>query len=73
MFTLDEPDMDVFSALPEWLQERIKSNLEFKGSPLDKILNGDSNKTTESEPSKLAPKVAPKDSDFDEDAPWQEV
>ena len=70
MFTLDEPDMDVFSALPEWLQERIKSNLEFKGSPLDKILNGDSNKATESEPSKLAPKVAHKDLDFDEDAPW---
>jgi hypothetical protein len=70
MFTLDEPDMEVFSALPEWLQERIKSNLEFKGSPLDKILNGDSNKATESEPSKLAPKVAPKDLDFDEDLPW---
>ena len=61
--------MDVFSALPEWLQERIKSNLEFKGSPLDKILNGDSNKATKPKPSKPIPDEVD-DEVVDEDAPW---
>jgi len=40
VFTLDEPDMEVFSALPELLQKKIKSNLEFKGSALDVALGG---------------------------------
>ena len=42
VFTLDEPDMEVFSALPEFLQEKIKGNLEYKGSALAKEL-GESN------------------------------
>lgn len=40
VFVLDEPDMEVFSSLPEWLQEKIKSNLEYKGSALEKALGG---------------------------------
>jgi hypothetical protein len=66
MFTLDEPDMNVFGALPEWLQERIKSNLEFKGSPLDIALNG----ASEGKPKAKEAKVEPEDIDFDEDLPW---
>lgn len=38
---LDTPDMEIFNSLPEWLQDKIKGNLEFKGSPLDKALRGD--------------------------------
>jgi hypothetical protein len=34
VFDLDEPDMDVFNALPEWLREKIKGNLNYQGSPL---------------------------------------
>lgn len=41
VFDLDEPDMEVFGSLPEWLQEKIKGNLEFNGSPLDIALNGE--------------------------------
>lgn len=40
VFTLDEPDMEVFGQLPEFLQEKIKANLEFKGSALDVALGG---------------------------------
>src|SRR5690554_4919011 len=36
VFALSDPDMDVFLSLPEWLQEKIKGNLEFAGSPLEK-------------------------------------
>jgi len=41
VFTLDEPDMEIFKSFPDWLKERIMGNLEFKGSKLDKALNGD--------------------------------
>lgn len=34
VFDLDNPDMKVFTALPQWLQEKIKGNLHYKGSKL---------------------------------------
>lgn len=40
VFVLDEPDAEVFGSLPDWLQERIKENLEYKGSALEALLNG---------------------------------
>jgi len=38
LFDLDAPDMDVFKALPEWIRDKIKGNLEFNGSPLAMLL-----------------------------------
>lgn len=38
VFDLDAPDMEVFNALPEWLREKIKGNLNFQGSPLQAAL-----------------------------------
>lgn len=38
VFVLDEPDMEIFHALPEWLQDKIKGNLRFIGSPLEEAL-----------------------------------
>lgn len=40
LFDLDNPDMEVFNALPEWLRDKIKGNLNFKGSPLEAKLDG---------------------------------
>lgn len=40
VFDLDECDMEIFGSLPEWLQDKIKSNLEFKGSTLESKLGG---------------------------------
>lgn len=40
VFDLDDPDMVVFEALPEWIREKIKSNLNFQGSPLQAALDG---------------------------------
>ena len=42
VFDLDNPDKEVFDGLPDWLQGRIKDNLEFAGSKLDTLLNGGS-------------------------------
>ena len=36
-FDLDEPDMEVFEQLPQFLQDRIKANLEFPGSKLVRL------------------------------------
>ncbi len=38
VFDLDEPDIEVFLSFPEWLQTRIKENLEYEGSVLEKAL-----------------------------------
>lgn len=38
VFVLDEPDMEIFLSLPQWLQDKIKGNLEFEGSALQKAL-----------------------------------
>jgi hypothetical protein len=40
VFLLDEPDMEIFLSLPEWLQDKIKKNLHFQGSTLQKLLGG---------------------------------
>lgn len=40
IFDLSAPDLDIFRSLPEWLQERIKANLEYEGSALQKLLAG---------------------------------
>lgn len=40
IFDLDDPDVDVFNSLPNFLQDRIKSNLEYNGSKLQALLGG---------------------------------
>jgi hypothetical protein len=47
VFSLDEPDVEVFKSLPEWIQKKIKDGLEFKGSKLDKLLGGKPQKKEE--------------------------
>lgn len=38
VFDLDDPDMEVFQSLPQWLQDAIKENLEYEGSALEKAV-----------------------------------
>ncbi len=45
VFDLDEPDLEIFGSLPDWLQDKIKGNLEYKGSTLESALSG--NESTE--------------------------
>ena len=65
VFDLDEPDMEIFGSLPEWLQDKIKGNLEFQGSNLQKVLGGAPAKAEE--PAKEEP---PFEDDQDEDSPY---
>lgn len=39
-FSLDTPDINVFNKMPSWLQDKVKANLEFNGSKLQKLLGG---------------------------------
>lgn len=36
VFDVDAPDMDVFAELPQWIQDKIKANLNYAGSVLEK-------------------------------------
>lgn len=38
VFDLDNPDLDVFNSLSEWIQKKIRGNLEFEGSALATML-----------------------------------
>lgn len=49
VFVLDEPDLEVFGSLPEWLQDKVKGNLEYEGSELEKALEGGSQKPKKEE------------------------
>ena len=51
IFDLDDPDLKVFEKLPQFIRTRITSNLEYKGSKLEKLLSGvtqETNKAPES-------------------------
>ena len=40
VFDLGDPDLAVFNKLPQFLQDRIKGNLNYNGSALQKLLGG---------------------------------
>lgn len=68
VFSLDDPDMDVFNSLPEFMQEKIKGNLEYNGSPLQELLEGGS------KPKAKKPEPTPEPEEKDEDeAPQADI
>lgn len=40
VFMLDEPDLEIFNSFPEFIQTKIKKNLNYQGSALQKLLGG---------------------------------
>lgn len=68
VFLMDEPDMEIFKSLPEWLQTKIQESLNFKGSALQKALGGEApvdEPQHNPEPQEPAPAE-----DKDDDIPW---
>lgn len=78
VFVIDEPDLVIFKSLPQWLQDKIKEGLDFKGSALDKALKNapDDDKKEEAPKGKANPAKAPKapaepdEDDIDGDVDW---
>lgn len=75
VFDLSNPDLEVFNSLPEWIRERIKNNLEFTHSKLDKLLGGEGavqrvekKEETQAAVAEKAPVEIPDESD--QDVPW---
>lgn len=74
LFDLDEPDMEIFGSLPQWVQDKIKSNVDFIGSPLEAALTG--GKVEEEKPAPKKAKVKPQpepdieDEEEGDDEPW---
>ena len=66
-FDLEEPDMEIFGSLPEFVQNKIKENLEFQGSPLQELLGG---KQAKPKAEKKAPEPQPEPEEEDDDQPW---
>ena len=64
VFDVDDPDIEVFLSLPQWLQDDIKGNLEFGGSILEKKLKEHSG---EEKPAKAEKKAAKKVNESDEE------
>ena len=70
VFSLDEPDLEMFESFPDWIKDKIKGNLEFAGSPLDKLLNG-TTKQKEKKSVQTEQQEEPAfDSDEDDDVPY---
>lgn len=65
IFNLDEPDMGIFLGLPKFVQEKIKANLNYKGSKLEALLGNAG--TTETKKSGKAP---PAQDDLDDENPY---
>lgn len=66
VFDLDNPDLKVFESFPEWIRDKIKGNLNYEGSKLQKMLGGKPAPAPVQEPPK---EEAPLE-DKDEDAPY---
>lgn len=67
VFDLDDPDLEVFRSLPEWIQEKIKGNLNYQGSKLEALLSGDKPKA-KAKKEKVVEE--PREEEEQEDAPW---
>ena len=65
MFDLDNPDLEVFNAFPEWIRDKIKGNLNYEGSKLQKLLGGSAATVKEK-----APPVGVEDANGG--PPWEE-
>lgn len=63
VFSLDDPDMTIFGSLPEWVQDKIKQNLDFGGSKLEALLKDAPKK----EKAKKEDKPVDEETDTDED------
>lgn len=74
IFDIDDPDMKVFLSLPQFLQDKIKGNLEYDGSALEHALQshrdgGDTNPTKDDEGPDKPSQTAP-DAGNDEEEDW---
>lgn len=64
IFDFDEPDLEVFNSLPDWIKKKITEALNFKGSNLEEALGGAAAPKAEE---KKAPRVKVEEADPEDD------
>lgn len=69
VFELDNPDLATFRDLPEWIQTKITSNLEYQGSKLQALLKGAPGKPQEDVP-QAQPEAEAAETAKEGDIPW---
>ena len=69
IFDIDEPDMEIFFSLPQWLQDKMTTNLRFGGSTLETAIDEykEPKGKKDKKKSKKKEEVAEKASDDEED------
>ncbi len=68
-FDLDNPDVEMFTKFPQWIREKIQSNLNYKGSKLEALVGAAKPKEEKKEPPKQ--EAQKEDPPFDtEDSPY---
>lgn len=71
VFDIDNPDMEVFAALPKWIQDKMKGNLNYEASKLQELVNAGGGKKPEKEAKPAAKKAdKAKEDDAGEDNPY---
>lgn len=74
VFLIDQPDMEIFKSLPDWMQDKIKESLEFNGSALDDALHDKAPvKQVKAKPDRKAPVVEEEEGEDElegSDEPW---
>lgn len=68
-FYLEDPDIEVFKKMPQWIQDKITSNLDFEGSKLQELIEGAPEEKPKAPAKKAAP--APEPEEAEEEAPWE--
>jgi hypothetical protein len=63
VFDIDNPDMAVFAALPKWIQDKMKGNLRYEASALQKLVDAGGGKRQEKAPAKVEKEVVNADDD----------
>ena len=67
-FDTTAPDVEIFSSLPQWIQDKIKSNLDYEGSELQAVLEGKPKAEKKVVEKPVEPEVV--EQEDDEDEPW---
>lgn len=79
IFDFYNPDVEVFLSLPDWLQEKIKSAVDFPGGALEQALQahgpkkgGDDKPKQDKAPAakKQAPVAVPENDENEDEIPW---
>lgn len=65
VFDSSTPDVEVFNSLPQWIQDKIKGNLNYEGSALQKLLEGGKKDKPAPQPKQEVP-----EEQVDDDAPY---